>query len=108
MSYPELLKLLGQFNLIAWLLAAIASFILLRNTGNKGWAWITTASIFVVLRQAAIFFPGYQVAQTSDALFNPYMNRYVFGAVGAILLIIGFITLINNYFVLKTRLEERR
>lgn len=108
MSFQEILSILEKFNMIAWLLAAIASFILLRNTGNKGWGWITTAAVFVVIRQATKLFPGYKEAQVSDIWFNIYMNRYVFGAIGAIFLCVGFITLINNYFVLKTRLEERK
>ncbi len=108
MTFQEILKLLAQFNLVAWLLAAIASYIVARATGNRGWSLIALGSLFVVMRQVWKFLPGYKEGQASDMLFNAYMNRYVFGAIGAIILCAGFIKLINNYFVLKTKLEERR
>ncbi len=106
MTYQEILKLLAQFNLFAWLLAAIASFVVLRITKNNGWGPIAVGSMFVVVRQVWKFLPGYKEAQVSDLLFNTYMNRYAFGAVGAALLCVGFVMLINNYFVLKTKLER--
>ena len=107
MTYQEVLKLLAQFNLFAWLLAAVASFVVLKITGNRGWGPIAVGAVFVVLRQAWKFLPGYQEGQASDLLFNTYMNRYLFGAIGAVLLCVGFVMLVNNYFVLTTKLGRR-
>ncbi len=106
MTFDELLGLLAQFNLFAWVIAAIMSFLMLRYTQNKGWVLIMMGSLFVVLRQSWKLLPAYKLGQPSEELFNGYMMRYIVGSVGAMLLIIGFITLIVSYYVLKSRLEQ--
>ena len=106
MSYQEILDILAQFNLYAWLIAAVVSLIVWRYTRTNGWALIMAGSLFVVLRQVWKLTPDYKVDQASELVFNAYMMRYVFGSTGALLLCIGFIMLIINYYVLQAKLEE--
>ena len=106
MTYNELIGLLGQFNLIAWIIAGISAFIILRVNNNIGWVLIMFGSVFVVLRQVWKFIPNYKLAQESDLLFNVYMIRYVFVAIGAILLCIGLIALITTCYVVKDKMTE--
>lgn len=106
MTYSTLLNWLAQFNLFAWLIAAIVSLIVWRYTKTKGWFVIMIGAVFVVLRQLWKFLPNYKDAQVSDTLFNTYMMRYILGEIGAILLCIGLIMLIINYYIVKTRLED--
>ena len=106
MSYDEVLGILSQFNLIAWVVVAITSFLVLRITLTKGWIMIMIGALFVVLRQVWKFLPEYSGMQGSEVILNDYMIRFLFGSLGAIVLSIGFVMLIANYYVLKTRMEE--
>ncbi len=105
MSFDSILGLLAQFSLFAWIIVAISCFLVLRATGSKGWLFIMIGSLFVAFRQIWKFLPGYKIDQVSDAVINMYMMRYIMGWLGAVLLSIGFIMLIVNYYVVKTRLE---
>lgn len=106
MTYDDMLAVLAQFNLIAWIIATVVSFIVLLYTKTRAWLLVMVGSAFVVLRQLAKFMPGYEQAQASEALFNAYMIRYLAGSVGAILLSIGLVMLIVNYHVVRSRLDE--
>ena len=106
MSYDSILGFLAQFSLLAWIIVAISCFLVLRATGSKGWLFIMFGSLFVASRQMWKFFPDYKIDQVSDAIINMYMLRYVLGWLGALLLSIGFIMLIVNYYVVKTRMES--
>ena len=106
MTFDELLSILSQFNLIAWIIATIVSFLVLKYTQNKGWILIMIGSVLMVFRQLWKFLPAYGQEQASEALFNGYMMRFIFGSAGGVLVISGFITLIVSYYVLKTRMEQ--
>ena len=106
MSYDSILDFLAQFSLLAWIIVAISCFLVLRATGSKGWLFIMIGSLFVASRQMWKFFPAYKIDQVSDAIINMYMLRYVLGWLGALLLSIGFIMLIVNYYVVTTRMES--
>jgi hypothetical protein len=106
MAYEDILKMLANFNLVAWVIAAISCFFVQRNMRSKGWTVIMIGSVFVVVRQLwKVIVPGYGAGQASEVIFNAYMMRYVFGGIGAIIISIGFMMLITNYFVVKTMLE---
>ena len=106
MNYDEILQALAQFNLIAWVIVAITSLLVLRYTRTKGWSIIMIGAIFIIVRQLWKFFPEYQSMQGSELIFNAYMMRFLFGSLGAIALLIGFTMLIANYYVMKTRMED--
>ena len=113
MQYEEILDLLSNFNLIAWLIAAIASFFLRKPHKESvswhvstGWTMVMIGSLFVVLRQLWKFLPGYEAAQASDLLLNMYMTRFMFGVGGALLISFGIFLLIINYFVIKAKMES--
>ena len=105
MSYELILKILSQFTLISWFIVAISCFFVLRATGSDGWLFIMFGSVMVALRQLTKLLPAYKIDQASDAVINMYMMRYTLGSIGAMLLSIGFIMLIVNYYVVKTRME---
>lgn len=105
MSFSDILELLDRSSALAWLIAAIVSFFVWKYTKASGWAVVLTGAGFAVLRQVWELIPGYGEAKSSEALFNLYMMRYVWGQIGAFLLIIGLIMLLVNYYIVKTRLE---
>lgn len=106
MSLDEILGLLGQFNLIAWIIATLSAFMILKATKNRGWILIMIGSLFVVMRQLWKLFPVYKAEAASEVLMNGYMMRYVFGATGAVLLCAGFVSLIVSYYVLQSKMAE--
>lgn len=106
MNFNELLQIISQFNLIAWVVVALASLLVLLYTRTKAWLVIMIGALFIIARQLWKFFPEYQAMQGSDLIFNAYMMRFLFGSLGAIALSIGFAMLIANYFVMKARMEN--
>ncbi len=106
MTFDDILSVLAQFNLVAWLIATIVSLLVLLYTRTKAWLVVMIGSLFVILRQGWKFVPGYKDGQASELLFNAYMMRYVFGAIGATILCVGLTMLIINYYVVRSRLDE--
>ena len=105
MQYSDILNMLDHFGSFSWLIAATISFFIWRYTKASGWRIVLIGSGFAVLRQIWEFLPGYKDAQSSEAVLNMYMIRYILGNVSAFLLIIGLIMLLVNHYILKTRLE---
>ena len=106
MTYHDLLSWLTQFNLYAWIIATIMSYWILRYTQHRGWVVVMIGSVFVVMRMAWSYMPGYQDGKSLDAMFNAYMMKFVMGSIGAVILSIGFFMLINSYIMLKTKMED--
>lgn len=104
MTYDDILGFLSQFSLYAWGIAAIASFIVQHYLASRGWTLILLGSIFIAARQAWKFLPIYAADKSSESFFNGYMLRFSFGSIGAILLSIGFLMLIANYQLVRSRL----
>ena len=105
MTFDQFLSVTSQFSLYAWLIAAVASFMLLQYTRTNGWIMVMLGSVLMVMRQAWKFMPAYKGGQESDAFLNGYALRHLFGSAGMTFLIIGFIMLIVSYYVIKTRME---
>lgn len=101
----DILTLLSSFALLAWSIAAVASFFVQRYYASRGWSFIMVGSLFVVARQAWKFLPAYSEGSESELIFNGYMMRFIFGASGAILLSIGFLLLITNVYIVRSKLE---
>lgn len=107
MGYEEILKVLGSFNLYAWIIAGVGSFLVQKYLKSKGWTIILVGSLFVIVRQIwKVVVSSYGDAGASEVLFNAYMLRYVFGGIGALIISIGLMVLIINYFTTQAKLEE--
>ncbi|MFC1665123.1 hypothetical protein ACFL17_05810 [Pseudomonadota bacterium] len=101
MSYSSVLDTLTHFNLYAWLIAAVGSFLVQRYIRSKGWTIIMIGSCFVVLRQLWAFLPGYGDAKSAEYIINAYMNKFLMGTIGAVLILVGTSMLIVNYYVVQ-------
>ena len=67
--HDELSRSIGlsrPLNLYAWIIAAVASYWILRYTQHRGWVVVLIGSMFVVMRMGWRFMPGYSDGKALD------------------------------------------
>lgn len=106
--YKGTLEILGNINLIVWLVAPLAAFIadrFIKTPATNGWRIIAFGSIFVITRQIIKLIPSYDKANPPEVFLPYHMWRYLIGEVGAIILLIGLSVLLIDYLKIKARME---